>query len=134
MHCSSLRILKGLFFTVFLFTTFQTSGQVNNSVFIRLVNPAKDSSAVTASRQFIIGSTCTSCSLRINEQDVKVYPTGAFAFEINLREGDTLFNIRASNTDGKLLDRTIKYSFTPLPKPTPVDSFSIEKIFEIFSV
>jgi N-acetylmuramoyl-L-alanine amidase len=93
--------------------------------FIKLVQPFKITSPVSSSRQFIIGSTCKTCKLTINDSLVKVYPTGAFAYELNLLPGDTSFLIKAEGTD-KVTTKKISYSYT-LPKPAePVTTFDIE--------
>ena len=65
--------------------------------FIKLVELTKEKNTVTAARQFIIGSTCKTCSVKINDIPVKVYSTGAFAYEVNLKPVDTVFIITASN-------------------------------------
>lgn len=95
--------------------------------FIKLINPFKVNNSVSSSRQFITGSTCTGCSITINDKPVKVYSTGAFAFELNLTPGDSSFTIKATN-GGKLAAKTISYSYT-IPKPAePVKVFGIESI------
>ena len=101
--------------------------QKNDQPFIKLVNPSKLSNTVFSSRQFIIGSTCKSCKVIINDKPVKVYSTGAFAFELNLSAGDTTFNVRTEGTS-KTVIKKISYSYT-LPKPSqPVKTFDIESI------
>jgi N-acetylmuramoyl-L-alanine amidase len=96
--------------------------------FIRLINPFKANNAVTASRQFITGSTCKTCEMSINAKPVKVYPTGAFGFELNLKPGDSTFNIVAKSTQGLVTTKTINYTYT-LPKPAePVKTLDIENI------
>ena len=96
--------------------------------FIKLVNPTKANNTVTASRQFIIGSTCKTCSVKINDIPAKVYATGAIAYEVNLKGGDTSLNIISSNAAGKTTTKTISYSYA-IPKPAePVKTFSIESI------
>lgn len=96
--------------------------------FIKLVNPLKESNPVAASRQFIVGSTCKGCRLMINEQKVKVYPTGAFAAELELLPGDTSFTIVSISEKGKSASKMISYSYSQ-PKPAePVSELSIERI------
>ncbi|MBC7627003.1 hypothetical protein, partial [Ferruginibacter sp.] len=96
--------------------------------FIRLVNPTKANNTVTVSRQFIIGSTCKTCTVKINDMPVKVYATGAIAYELNLRAGDTAFNIIASNTAGKTIAKTISFSYAITKPAEPVNTLSIESI------
>lgn len=99
----------------------------DNQPFIKLVNPFKASNPVAVSKQFIIGSTCKGCTLSINNAPVKVYPTGAFALELNLLPGDSSFTIRAEGA-AKVVSKKISYTYT-IPKPAePVTTLGIESI------
>lgn len=106
----------------------QSEAQTGNSPFIKLTEPLKENNTVGSSRQFIIGSTCKDCSLLIAGEKVKVYATGAFAFELNLREGDTAFTIVAISASGKSTSKRLFYTFRA-PKPAePVKEPGIERI------
>ncbi|MEP6673587.1 MAG: N-acetylmuramoyl-L-alanine amidase [Ferruginibacter sp.] len=97
--------------------------------FIKLVEPLKENNSVKASRQFLIGSTCKTCLLNINGQNVKVYATGAFAYELNLKPGDTVFTISATN--GSLTDHPAKkiyYSYSLPSAPDTVKTLDIASI------
>ncbi|MFC4262677.1 N-acetylmuramoyl-L-alanine amidase [Ferruginibacter yonginensis] len=108
---------------VFFITNAQT-----DQPFIKLVNPLKQENAVSTARQFIIGSTCKTCSVTINNTPVKVYTTGAFAYELNLVAGDTSLIINANNQSNKSVTKSLSYTYT-IPKPAaPVTSLSIERI------
>jgi len=102
-----------LIITVFIHTTL--FAQDEGTAFIKLINPFKAANPVSAARQFIIGSTCKNCTVTINDQPAKVYSTGAFAFALNLKPGDSSFVIKASGTT-KSVSKTIGYIYTP-PKP-----------------
>jgi N-acetylmuramoyl-L-alanine amidase len=105
-----------------------TQAYAQDNPFIRLVELTKEKNIVTTPRQFIIGSTCKTCLLTINDNAVRVYNTGAFAFELNLKPGDTSFLITASNAAGKTASKTMGFSYT-LPKPAePVKTLGIESI------
>jgi N-acetylmuramoyl-L-alanine amidase len=96
--------------------------------FIRLVNPTKEKNVVTTSKQYLIGSTCKTCALSIDSINTKVYATGAFAYEINLKSGDTSFILKAVNSVGKIITKKISYSYL-MPKPAEaVKVFGIEQI------
>ena len=96
--------------------------------FIKLVNPTKSNNLVTSSRQFIIGSTCKTCTVNINNNPVKVFSTGAIAYEVNLAEGDTSFTITSTNTAAKTISKTISFSYS-IPTPVePVKTLGIERI------
>jgi N-acetylmuramoyl-L-alanine amidase len=65
--------------------------------------------------------------ITVNGSSVKVYPTGAFAVELNLHPGDTSINL-AAVMNGKINTKKITYSYT-LPKPAePVKELGIESI------
>ena len=96
--------------------------------FIRLTDPLKSVNSVSTARQFIIGSTCKTCKLTINSLPVKVYPTGAFAFEMNLIPGDSNVNIIALNYENKPVRKNVSFLFS-LPKPPDtVKTLGIENI------
>ena len=96
--------------------------------FIKLVNPLKDNNIVSSSRQFIIGSTCKSCTVIVNGKPAKVYSTGAIAYEINLSAGDSSFKIIATNLSGKTTTKTIGFTYT-VPGPSEsVKMLGIESI------
>lgn len=97
--------------------------------FIKLVEPTKADNNVKAARNFIVGSTCKTCNLSINGKEVKVYATGAFAYEVNLKPGDTVFNIIASAAPDKSVNKKLKYNYSLPAVPDTVrtlDKASIE--------
>src|SRR4051794_25933606 len=105
-----------LFFSlVMILLTGSARSQTDNGPFIRLINPYKTSNPVRSSRQFIIGSTCKTCVLTINDKPVSIYPTGAFVQELNLLPGDSAFIIRAEATN-RSLSKKINYTYV-LPTP-----------------
>ena len=110
-----------------LFAASFTFSQTNDKPFIRLVQPYKENNKVTSYDNFIIGSTCKTCAVTVNSKPVKVYSTGAFAIELNLKLGDTSFTI-LTNQSGKSVSKKINYTYT-LPKPAePVKMLDIESI------
>lgn len=110
-----------------LFAASFTFSQTNDKPFIRLVQPYKENNKVTSYDNFIIGSTCKTCAVTVNSKPVKVYFTGAFAIELNLKLGDTSFTI-LTNQSGKSVSKKINYTYT-LPKPAePVKMLDIESI------
>jgi N-acetylmuramoyl-L-alanine amidase len=100
--------------------------QTTDKPFIKLVEPTKENNAVKASRNFLIGSTCKNCTLTINGNDIKVYATGAFAYEVNLKTGDTLFNLIASS--GQSVTKKIMYNYTLPAPPDTVKTLAIASI------
>lgn len=121
--------MKLFLFLFIFFSCFTSIAQTQEKPFIKLVEPTKTTIDTKISRQFIVGSTCKSCNVTINGQQVKVYSTGAFAYEINLQPGDTLFNIISSINSGKSITKNVKYQYSlPLPPDTvkKLDIASIE--------
>lgn len=101
--------------------------QSENKPFIRLTNPYQINNTISSSRQFIIGSTCKNCVVTINDKTIKVYPTGAFAFELNLLPGETTIHLLAE-AGKKSVTKKINYTYS-LPRPAePVKTLSIESI------
>ncbi len=99
----------------FFLSILATQAQDADKPFIHLQEPAKDWVNVGSSRHFVVGSTCTGCSLTINGSPVKVYPTGAFAYELNLHTGDTSFNLIAFSGPANTINKKIRYTYK-LPK------------------
>lgn len=95
--------------------------------FIKLINPFKQANTVTSSRQFITGSTCKNCSITLNDKPGKVYSTGAFAFEINLKPGDSSVVIKATG-GGKSVSKNISYTYTVPRQAAPTKTLDIEVI------
>ncbi|MES1223621.1 MAG: N-acetylmuramoyl-L-alanine amidase, partial [Bacteroidota bacterium] len=108
--------MRSLLVFLLSLTVYSGVAQTPDKPFIKLVEPTKEANAVKSSRQFLIGSTCKSCSLTVNGLPVKVYPTGAFAYELNLKTGDTSFVMAAQSGADKPVTRNVQYSYS-LPKP-----------------
>ncbi len=108
--------------------TKHVSAQVEVKPFIKLTAPLKEKNQVNVSRQFIVGSTCKDCSLLINREKVKVYPTGAFAYELALKEGDTSFSLVAISAKGKSASKLVQYNYSRPAPALPVKEFGIERI------
>ncbi len=102
--------------------------QVVDKPFIKLVEPTKEKNSVKSSRQFLIGSTCKSCSLTVNGQPVKVYATGGFAYELNLLPGDTSFIMNAAIGSNNGISKTINYNYSLPPAPDTVKTLQIANI------
>lgn len=104
------------------------AAQNTDKPFVKLVEPLKEKNNVKASRNFLIGSTCKSCNLTVNGAAVKVYPTGAFAYELNLKPGDTSFTIIAFAESGQSVNKKIQYNYTLPPPPDTVKTLDIASI------
>ena len=124
----SVRLKMNKSFLFFAAIIISTISYAQETPFIKLVNPTKANNTVTTSRQFIIGSTCKTCAVNINNNPVKVFATGAVAYEVNLKEGDSSFIITATNTAAKTATKTISFLYS-IPKPAePVKILGIESI------
>lgn len=122
----SKHILSYLF--VLLCYTTNAWAQQAETPYIKLVNPTREKSTVTAIRQFIVGSTCKSCELIINDVAVKVYNSGGFAYEINIGKPDSVFTIKATAPNKKTISKTLFYNYAPPKTEEPVSSFDIASI------
>ena len=113
----------------FIFLSIFYNTQAQETPFIKLVEITKEKNKVTSPKQFIIGSTCKTCTIDINGNPVKVFTTGAFAYEVNLTSGiDTNFVITSNNTEGKTAKRNIGFSYTKAPPTEAVKTLGIESI------
>ena len=108
--------MKNILLVLILFIGGRAVGQNGEKPFIHLQDPPKEKNSVKTSRQFVVGSTCKNCSLTINSQPVKVYATGAFAYELNLKPGDTSFNLIAVSGPDRSANKILQYAYS-LPKP-----------------
>jgi N-acetylmuramoyl-L-alanine amidase len=107
-------------FLIIFFLFFNQIIKAQENPFIKLVEITKEKNTVKSARQFIIGSTCKTCTIQINNNLVKVYNTGAFAYEVNLTPSvDTNFVITATNTANKVAARNIGFLYT---KPAPAEA------------
>ncbi len=114
---------------MFLLIVAIAQAQTIDKPFIKLVTPLKEKNNVNSSRNFLIGSTCKNCNLTVNGNAVKVYATGAFAYELNLKTGDTSFSLIAFNAPDKSVNKKITYNYSlPAPQDTvkTLDIASIE--------
>jgi len=115
-----------LIFLIFL--TIKIFAQNPDKPFIKLVEPVNEKNSVKASRNFLIGSTCKNCNLTVNGTAVKVYTTGAFAYELNLKPGDTAFNIIAFAAPAQSVTKKVLYNYTLPAPPDTVKSLDIVSI------
>lgn len=113
--------------TFFFILSFCIAATLNaQHVFIKLVTPAKTQNNFSTSRQFITGTTCKECSLQVNGNEVKVWPTGAFAVELNLQQADTSFQLVAIDKKGLKESMRVFYKFQPVPKEKEVTTNTVE--------
>ncbi len=96
--------------------------------FIKLVEPTKADINIKTARNFIVGSTCKTCNLTVNGQPVKVYASGAFAYELNLKPGDTAFNLIAFTAPDKSVNKKLNYNYKLPPPPDTVKILDIASI------
>lgn len=120
--------MKKLFLITTFFCVIRGFSQNPDKPFIKLQEPSKETNAVKASRQFIVGATCKNCSLSINRLPVKVFATGAFAYEVNLNAGDSSFNMVAVAADGKQASKRITYNYTLPAVPDTLKTLDIASI------
>ena len=111
-----------------VFCSTSSFSQVVDKPFIKLQEPAKEKNSVRSSRQFVVGATCKSCSLTLNGEAVEVYPTGAFAYELNLKPGDSSINIVAFAGEGRSVAKKISYNYSLPSPPDTVKALDIASI------
>ncbi|MGZ8558029.1 MAG: N-acetylmuramoyl-L-alanine amidase [Chitinophagaceae bacterium] len=87
--------MKKLIVPVVIMLYTSAMAQKNEKAFIRLASPLRENNAVRSAKQFLSGATCNKCALTINDEPVKVYPTGAFAYEMDMLPGTNTFELEA---------------------------------------
>ena len=122
--------MKKLIVPLLLMLYTSAIAQKDEKAFIRLAYPLKENNAVRSAKQFLSGATCKNCSLTINEEPVKVYPTGAFAYEMSMQPGSNVFELEAKGPGKTKANKKLIYQYK-IPVPDTVKSLGIADI-EIF--
>lgn len=122
--------MKRLFFFFSFCFLFYFIGltQIKSDPFIKLTDPPSQVNSVTIAQKFIIGSTCKTCTITINNNDVKVYPTGAFVYELILPEGESNYTISAKSSAGKTISKTLTFNYSIPKEEQPTQNISIDRI------
>ncbi len=119
--------MKNCIVPLFLLVCTNGIAQKDDRPFIRLASPVKENNAVHSAKQFLSGATCKTCELTINDQPVKVYATGAFAYEMNMQPGMNTFNLEAKGAGKTTAHKKLTYHYT-IPVPDTVKTFDIAGI------
>jgi N-acetylmuramoyl-L-alanine amidase len=109
------------------FSALPLFSQINDSLFLRIVLPERDTLNYGASRHRIAACTNPSSRAFINYKEVKVYPTGAFVGMHMLIADTTLLHIAVMNANGDSLYRDFLF-IKPVPKTYPDGSIYIDNI------
>ncbi len=113
---------------IFLVFSINANAQKDGSAFLRMAMPSNENNAVRSARQFISGATCKSCELTVNDEPVKVYPTGAFAHQLkNIKPGVNTFTLVAKGPGKTSATKKLTYRYT-IPVPDTVKEVSIASI------
>ena len=124
------QLMQRCFLVLLLLCCFQCITHAQEPT-LKITDPTNSENAVSKSTQFIVGSTCTNCTIRINDSAVKVYPTGAFAIELQLKEGENNYTIEAKNAAGKKKTKSFRFTYQ-LPKPEQAVSSPVISYIQTF--
>lgn len=130
MHCNKLLTVTSKLFllTIILFTgTNRIYAQLSAENPVHFVSPSSDVSKTNSSSIYLRGLTYAGSNLQINNENVKVYSTGAFYHQLSLSVGKneiTVLHTLGNNTTSKTLQ--IEYELPE--KPKPVEGFAIEYV------
>ena len=116
--------MKLIFYFFFAFVPLFS--QSNDSLFLRVVLPEKDTIKYNAPKHRIAASTNPTSKAFINDKEVKVYPSGAFISMANVSVGDNVVKIVVQNTDGDSLVRNFVIIRPEGIKTSPKDPITIE--------
>ncbi|WP_344977712.1 N-acetylmuramoyl-L-alanine amidase [Compostibacter hankyongensis] len=114
-----------LFFSLFIFLG---SASLAQTPFIRLLQPSRPVVQTSSPRNYVSGSTCSGCRLSVNGRAVKVYPTGAFAAQLDLQPGDTLMIFKAVSPNGAAHTQKLSYHYAPPAPSQAVRDFRIASV------
>lgn len=107
---------------------FKTKGQSSEKAFIKLVEPQKSNTTTAEKTVFVIGSTCKKCGIEINDNKVKVYPTGAFVYEVALETGVNEIKVKATDNSEREVEKQLRYIRTATKQETATAEFIIESV------
>ncbi len=119
--------MKKLIVPILLLSYANGIAQKEDKPFIHLASPLKENNAVRSPKQFLSGATCKTCLITINDQSVKVYPTGAFAYEMDMQPGVNTFDIVATGPGKAKTSKKLTYQYT-VPMPDTVKTLAIADI------
>ncbi len=117
--------MKSLF-TLLLFIV-PLLAQPNDSLFLRIVLPEKDTLTYSASRHRIAASTNKNSKAFINYKEVNVYASGAFVGMHTLTSDTTTLHIAVFNAKGDSLYKDVVF-FRPVAKTYPEGTIYIDNI------
>jgi N-acetylmuramoyl-L-alanine amidase len=95
---------------------------------IHVIHPYRTTITTTQSRNYLSGNTCKNCTLSINGQEVKVYPTGAFAIQLDLHPGDTTLVLKSQNPADAVSTKSLVYHYQISQPEEPVNDFRIASV------
>ena len=119
--------MKKLIVPILLLVCTNMQAQNADKPFIHLAEPLKENNAVRTATHFVSGATCKNCTLTINDSVVKVYPTGAFAYQLDMKPGVNVFNITATGHGKSTVSKKLSYLYT-VPVPDTVKTLDIASI------
>ncbi len=118
--------IKTLFIT--LLCLFVTALAIAQQPYVHVIHPYKTVIKTTKSRNYLSGNTCKGCTLFIDGKKIKVYPTGAFAVELNLKEGDSTVTLTSTNASGITKTKKLAFQYHLPPTQKPVKDFQIVSV------
>lgn len=96
--------------------------------YVHIIHPGRPVVQTGQSRNYLSGNTCKGCRLTLNGKDVKVYPTGSFAVQVDLQPGDTQLQFTSTAPGGSTASRNVSFHYrVPVP-PTAVQDFRMAKV------
>ena len=114
-------------FITFILFIFPLIAQTNDSLFLKIVLPDRDTMRYNAGRHRIAASTNPTSRAFINYKEVKVYGSGAFVGLHYLTSDTTLLHVAVVNSMGDSLFKDIVF-IKPIPKTYPFDEIYIDNV------
>jgi N-acetylmuramoyl-L-alanine amidase len=118
------RIMRGLLLLLLLSTSAGTT--LHAQALLKMHQPLKTEINTGTARQYLVGRTCPTCKVSVNNDTIHVYQTGVFALKRDLAPGKTSLTLTVTDSAGKQNERTINYYYNPAPPARATNTFRIE--------
>src|SRR5690554_3990345 len=92
---------------------------------LKITSPKQDNSSTNTSTMYFRGTAHPNGLLSLDDDTIKIYSTGVFAAQLQLKEGKNQFKVHYQYGDQNI-QRDLVIQFNPPPQPQPTSGFAIE--------
>lgn len=117
-----------MLFKKFLFILAFVGLTLAQNNFIKIIVPEQDTTISFYSTYRLSASTLPGSKIFINNQEFKVYQSGAFCGLLKLSSGDNNFQIKSISPKGEIIEKTIFIKYKPNEKFIPPNDLKIVSV------